>query len=121
MTPILSVDWSAVIDQLIERGLTHPEIGRAMSSVLTTRMVACYKQGVQPSHWRGEALIKFWALKTGKARESLPMCEAKKHKSRQHYVEPKVVQTAHLAAFLTPAKTEQKRRGRKPKLTEAVV
>jgi hypothetical protein len=106
-----SVDWARVIDQLLDMGVTHRQIGDAMSSVLTLRMITCYQLGSQPAHWRGEALIKLWSLKTGKTRDHLPMCDAMIHRSSKRYKEPKKVQSEHLAKFISPPP----RRGRKAK------
>lgn len=54
--------------------MTFSEIGKAMESVLTERMLKHYAAGAQPAHWRGELLIALWIDKTGKKREGLPMC-----------------------------------------------
>lgn len=72
--PTLAPDWAAMILDLRRLSMTFSEIGKAMESVLTERMLKHYAAGAQPAHWRGELLIALWINKTGKKREELPMC-----------------------------------------------
>ena len=72
---IKTTDWAAVIDQLLRRNVTMRQIGEAMQMMLTTRMIRHYSIGVQPAHFRGEALIAMWCDKTGKSRDNLPTCD----------------------------------------------
>lgn len=70
-----AVDWAAVINALLERGLTMRAVGDAMQLQLTARMLQHYEIGVQPAHFRGEGLIALWCDKTGKSRDNLPTCD----------------------------------------------
>lgn len=72
---IKTTDWAAVINQLLLRNVTPSQIGKAMSMMLTHRMINYYASGVQPTHFRGEALIAMWCDKTGKSRDNLPTCD----------------------------------------------
>jgi predicted RNase H-like nuclease len=116
MAQIPAVDWSAAIDQLLAMDISHSEIGRAMSSVLTNKMISRYREGVQPAHWRGEALIRFWSDKTGHTREKLPMKSAPETRSRGVKKTRRQVDGvgAHLQAMATILVTPKKR-GRKAK------
>lgn len=68
-----AVDWAAVINALLERGLTMRAVGDAMQLQLTARMLQHYEIGVQPAHFRGEGLIALWCRTTGEGRDALPM------------------------------------------------
>lgn len=68
-------DWAAMILKIRSTGLTFGEIGEAMNSILTERMLKHYATGAQPAHWRGELLITLWCKRTGNAREAVPMCD----------------------------------------------
>ena len=70
-----AVDWAAVINALLERGLTMRAVGDAMQLQLTARMLQHYESGVQPAHFRGEGLIALWCRTTGEGRDALPMRE----------------------------------------------
>lgn len=76
-------DWALMIHQLLEGGLTTRKIGDAMSFVLTNRMVRHYQLGVQPLHFRGEALIALWCSTLKRERGDLPTMEL----SRGHRVD----------------------------------
>jgi len=68
-------DWASMILDLRKKQMTFAEIGKAMDSVLTERMLKHYAAGAQPAHWRGELLIKLWCVTIGKKREDLPTCD----------------------------------------------
>lgn len=68
-------NWAALIDQLLAFGLTHRQIGNAMASVLTVRMVRHYQLGTQPTHYRGELLIGLWCSTLNRKREDMPLAE----------------------------------------------
>ena len=70
-----AVDWAAVINALLERGLTMRAVGDAMQLQLTARMLQHYESGVQPAHFRGEGLIALWCRTTGEGRDNLPTCD----------------------------------------------
>lgn len=65
--------WGQLLDDLLAKGLTTREIGGAMGFELSTRMVEFYRRGVQPLHWRGEALLNLWCATMKKQREQAPM------------------------------------------------
>lgn len=71
----ISPDWAVMIEQMVNRGLSFSDIAKATASVLTDRMVKHYAAGVQPLHWRGEAMIGLWCKTLGQKREALPTCE----------------------------------------------
>jgi hypothetical protein len=87
--PARTPDWGLMIEQLIHRGMTAKQIGDAMSSVLTVRMIDHYRSGVQPIHFRGEALITLWCKTLKAQRDALPMAEL----VRGHRVANRNVQT----------------------------
>ena len=73
--PQLAPDWGRVIDDMVRAKLTLAEIGHAMAVDLTDRMISHYRAGVQPTYWRGAALLKLWTEKTGKTLDTVPMRE----------------------------------------------
>lgn len=73
--PTQTPDWAAMIEQMVDKGLTHADIGKAMGSVLTLRMIRHYRLGVQPLHYRGEAMIQLWCETMAAQRGALPMME----------------------------------------------
>jgi hypothetical protein len=74
--PQTAPDWALMIEQLAATGLTPAAIGRAMSTcVLTNQMLRAYRMGVQPLHFRGEALIALWCVTLERHRDDLPMAE----------------------------------------------
>ena len=68
-------DWAVMIEQMTGKGLTFSDIAKATQSVLTDRMVKHYASGVQPLHWRGEAMINLWCATLKAGRDKLPTCE----------------------------------------------
>lgn len=68
-------DWAVMIEQMTAKGLTFADIAKATASVLTDRMVKHYAAGVQPLHWRGEAMIGLWCKTLNRRRDDLPTCE----------------------------------------------
>ena len=84
MTATLVTDWVELIDELTRRGLSRRQIGDAMLTQLTDRMVNHYRAGVVPLHYRGEALIALWCRVTGSARESLPLVELTRGHRAEH-------------------------------------
>jgi hypothetical protein len=68
-------DWAVMIEQMVAAGLTFADIAKATQSVLTDRMVKHYAAGVQPLHWRGEAMIVLWCKEMRSDRAALPTCE----------------------------------------------
>lgn len=111
---IRAPNWAAIIDDMRDAGLSGHEIGRAMCCQLTDRMISYYAQGVQPLHWRGEAMIALWQATTGRTREMLPMHEIDKGASRIKRRGPFAnISWPSLAHEIAP--TAAKRRGRPPK------
>jgi len=76
--PQLAPDWGLMIEDLMRAGLTQAAIGKEMGLDLTDRMLGYYRAGVQPTFWRGDALLVVWCAKTGKRREDVPMVEVTK-------------------------------------------
>lgn len=75
MKSIAANDWAAMLDELASLGVGSRRISEAMGGDVTDRMLRVYRNGVQPTHWRGEALVLLWCQMTGKARETAPQCE----------------------------------------------
>lgn len=69
-----TTDWFQLITDLMQSGTPMRKIGEAMGlSQLTGQMLVHYRAGVEPLHWRGEALVTFWSETTGRPREERPM------------------------------------------------
>ena len=75
MKPIAANDWSAMLNELSDLGVGSRRISEAMGGEVTDRMLRVYRNGVQPTHWRGEALLALWCEMTGKNRETAPQCQ----------------------------------------------
>lgn len=71
-----TTDWFQLITDLMQAGIPMRKIGEAMGlQQLTGPMLRHYRAGVEPLHWRGEALVVFWCKTTGQPREERPMRE----------------------------------------------
>jgi hypothetical protein len=75
MKPIAANDWAAMLEELAALGVGSRRISDAMGGDVTDRMLRVYRNGTQPTHWRGEALVALWCELTGKARELAPRCD----------------------------------------------
>lgn len=73
--PQLAPDWGRVIDDMVRAKLTLADIGKTMGLDLTDRMLSHYRTGVQPTYWRGAALLKLWAEVTKQPLDKVPMRE----------------------------------------------
>ena len=84
-------------------------------------MVSYYAQGVQPLHWRGEAIVAMWLRVTGRQREQLPMttiCVDKGRAQRSRRT-PEPLSDVQVPVFpVAPLTPEPKRRGRPPKIRQ---
>jgi hypothetical protein len=69
----MAPDWHQVLDQLMHAGLSRRDISQRIGCDLTLRMIAHYKNGAQPLHYRGEALIAFWCETLQRTRDQLPV------------------------------------------------
>lgn len=71
---VQTTDWFQLITDLMQAGIPMRKIGETMGlSQLTGQMLRHYRAGVEPLHWRGEALVAFWCKTTGHPREQRPM------------------------------------------------
>lgn len=70
--PQRAPDWGQLIADVVGTGLSHGDIGSRMGAMLTTRMLRHYAEGVQPVHFRGEALIALWCERMKSERAELP-------------------------------------------------
>ena len=71
---VQTTDWFRLITDLMQAGIPMRKIGETMGlSQLTGQMLRHYRAGVEPLHWRGEALVAFWCKTTGHPREQRPM------------------------------------------------
>lgn len=111
MGPQQAPDWGKLISDVVETGLTHTEIGIRMGAMLSASMVRKYSTGVQPVHFRGEALIALWCERRGEEREALPMLEVvrgyRAGRGRLVNVAPRMqdaLQLAALVAAIAPPK-----------------
>jgi hypothetical protein len=69
-----TTDWFRLITDLMQAGIPMRKIGQEMGMAqLTGPMLRHYRAGVEPLHWRGEALVAFWCLTTGQPRDGRPM------------------------------------------------
>lgn len=81
-------DWGQLISDVVSTGLSHGQIGERMGAMLTTRMLRHYAEGVQPVHFRGEALVLLWCERMELDRTELPMLEVVRgHRA----IRPKVI------------------------------
>lgn len=72
MTAPTSYDWAAIVEQLLELGLKPSAINGA--EYITHRLIAHYRRGVQPLHWRGEKMLTAWCAAFGLPRDKAPVC-----------------------------------------------
>lgn len=68
-------DWGEMIDALMRAGLTIRQVGDCMSVQVTERMLHHYRNGAQPLHWRGEALIGLWCRTLRRERDEVPLMD----------------------------------------------
>lgn len=115
--PTVSFDWATIIDQLVTAGLSREDINGGM---LTDKMLAHYRKGVQPLHWRGERIILLWCKTTGLPRDQAPTKEV----IRGHRVDRRLIPGPRLQALPQwppvvqvpqPAVKMRKKPGPKPK------
>lgn len=71
MNDIRRVDWFRILVQLQRAG--HPLILVATSTGITEGALRGYLAGMEPAHWRGEALLLYWSEVTGKTKDSAPL------------------------------------------------
>lgn len=71
---VQTTDWFQLITDLMQAGIPMRRIGETMGfAQLTGQMLRHYRAGVEPLHWRGEALVEFWCKTTARPREERPM------------------------------------------------
>lgn len=124
MKPIQFVtsDWSLMIDQLVEAGMTLREIGVSMgiSGGITNRIFWHYKRGTEPLAWRADALRKTWCERLGKTLDELPTKVVESH----HRVQKRKERVVHVITVpqwppvAQPSVQPIKRKGRPPKVKE---
>jgi len=66
-------DWFAIVTELIYLGHSIKDMGRQLDPLITESMLRYYRSGGEPLYVRGEALLRFWSEKTGKAVSQVPM------------------------------------------------
>ena len=71
--PQLAPNWGLMIEDLMRTGMTQSDVGKAMGLDLTDRMLGFYRAGVQPTFWRGDALLNLWLAVCKKQRDAVPM------------------------------------------------
>lgn len=59
--PQLAPDWGRLVDDIVGAGHSVTDIGKAIGADFTDRMVRHYRAGVQPTYWRGAALLALWS------------------------------------------------------------
>lgn len=67
------VDWFRVLADLQFLGLTNLDVSRRL--VIPHRTIGGWKEGTEPRHMDGEALIELWCSMTSKTRNALPRRE----------------------------------------------
>ena len=113
-------DWSRLIEDVIATGMTLAQVGSRMGTMLTTRMLRHYADGVQPVHFRGEALIGLWCDRMKRERDDVPMLEiVRGHRAARPKVvdlSPKMANAALLMQAIKPpvqrAPTSAKRKAK---------
>ncbi len=66
-------DWPKLIDDLAAV-MSIKQVANAMGlDSLTDGMLRSYRDGVQPTYWRGAALVKFWCDTLGKKQAEVPV------------------------------------------------
>jgi|PlaIllAssembly_1097288.scaffolds.fasta_scaffold00158_13 hypothetical protein len=73
--PQLAPDWGRIIEDMVAAGHSQADIGKAMNVDLTDRMLSHYRAGVQPTYWRGAALLALWCKVTKRKMETVYMVE----------------------------------------------
>jgi hypothetical protein len=63
-------DWFSLITEINRHGLTCAIIAVELNIPRTT--IVGWKQGSQPKHEDGEAMIRLWLQLTGKSRDNIP-------------------------------------------------
>lgn len=64
------VDWFRVLADLQYLGLSNSDVGQRLN--IPKRTVGGWKEGAEPRHCDGEALIGLWCHMTAKTRDALP-------------------------------------------------
>lgn len=67
------VDWFRVLADLQYLGLTNLDVATRLD--IPRRTVGGWKNGQEPRHVDGDALLELWCEVTGKSRAGRPMCE----------------------------------------------
>ena len=113
-----SYDWARMIDQLVSLGMSECQIGRAMQSALTRRMMEFYRKGAQPLYWRGALLVSLWCDKTGQPEGAAPVCEVTRgHRSTSRRMQVPGPRLQSLPNW--PPPKEPKKPGPKPRVLQA--
>lgn len=72
MTAPTSYNWAEIVEQLLGRGVKPSAINGA--EFITHRVIAHYRRGVQPLHWRGEQMLLAWCNEFKMTRDQAPTC-----------------------------------------------
>lgn len=118
--PQLAPDWGRLIDDLVAAGHSVPDIGKAIGSEFNDRMARHYRAGVQPTYWRGAALLELWAKVMQRKLETVYMVEVVRgHRVPNNRAEsgPRVQSLPEWPPVAAP-KTAAKKVGRPKKVKE---
>lgn len=68
-------DWANIITAIIATGMTESDISRSPGIGVSIKAIRYLASGVQPLYHRGNALVDLWCVRTGLAREALPLID----------------------------------------------
>lgn len=61
-------DYAKVVNQILAAGVTQADLGAALGTAMTDRMLLYYRNGFTPRADRAAALERLWLKATGKKR-----------------------------------------------------
>lgn len=117
----LTPDWAVMLDELMAQGVTVRDIKQALGVEVNNRIIWHYKNGSQPLHWRGEALITLYCTALARTREELPtmrLVRGHRVKENREQTGPRL-QSLPVWPPIAPVSVAPIKRGRPKKVLEA--
>lgn len=112
-------DWPTIIAAIIATGMTESDISRAPGVGVSIKAIRYLAGGVQPLYHRGSALVDLWCIRTGLARETLPLIDlVRGHRKARGApdLSPKMANAQLLMEALKPPVQQVKQQGAKRKV-----